>query len=214
MPRKKRIWYSGAIYHVMSRGNRKTDIYKEPRDYLDFLELMKIIQKEYPFLLHACCLMTNHFHFLLETSQTELSKIMQKLLGMYAEGYNRRYSFTGHLFQGRYTASLIENERYFLEVSRYIHLNPVKAMMVKRPADYQYSSLRCYLSDMPQEPDPAYSFLSQIITTSRVFSSFQDNPSDHYLQFVEERVKGPANIFTLGQFSLGASALIIHFSHT
>ena len=83
----------------------------------------------------------------IETVSTELWRIMQKLLSVYAEEFNHKYSFTGHLFEGQYTACIIEDERYFLELSRYIHLNPEKAKMVREPLDYEYSSYPLFMMD-------------------------------------------------------------------
>ena len=118
MARKKRVWYPGATYHVMSRGNRRGAIFKETLDYIEFLELIRLMMERYPFRIHSICLMTNHFHMALETAGTELWRIMQKVLSIYAESFNHRHSYTGHVFEGRYTACLIEDERYFLEVRR------------------------------------------------------------------------------------------------
>ena len=112
MPRKKRVWYPGAIYHVMSRGNRRTAIFKEYSDYIHFLKLAEMIREKHPYKIHSICLMTNHFHMLIETIDTELWKIMQKLLSIYAEEFNHRYNYSGHLFEGRYTSSLIEDGNY------------------------------------------------------------------------------------------------------
>ena len=122
MPRKKRIWYPGATYHVMSRGNRRNAIFRDETDHLDFLEYLKITKKVFPFRIHSLCLMTNHFHMAIETIEVELWKIMHKLLLTYSANYNIKYELTGHLFENRYTAQIIEDERYFLEVSRYIPL--------------------------------------------------------------------------------------------
>lgn len=140
MSRKKRVWYPGAIYHVMSRGNRRTVLFQDNSDYMRFLECVSLSKKQYGFRIHSMCLMTNHFHIAIGTDQVELWKIMQKMLHPYSMDYNHKYHFTGHVFESRYTACLIEDERYFLEVSRYIHLNPVKAKMVREPLDYEYSS--------------------------------------------------------------------------
>ena len=140
MPRKKRTWYPGAIYHVMSRGNRRVSLYKEEDDYLSFIEGVKKARLLYPFRIHSMCMMTNHFHMLLETENIELWKIMNRILHPYAMNFNRKYHYTGHLFEDRYTACLIEDEKYLLEVSRYIHLNPVKAQMVREPIAYEYTS--------------------------------------------------------------------------
>ncbi len=125
MARKKRIWYPGATYHVMSRGNRRGAIFKDWSDYIEFLETITRVKSVYPFKIHSLCLMTNHFHMIVETQATELWKLMHKLLLTYASNYNIKYNLTGHFFENRYTAQLIEDERYFIEASRYIHLNPV-----------------------------------------------------------------------------------------
>ena len=188
MARKKRIWYPGAIYHVMSRGNRREEIFKDHLDYLDFLEYAGIIKDKYHFHIHALCLMTNHFHMAIETQDTEIWKIMQKILSVYAESYNHRYNYSGHLFQGRYTACLIEDERYLLEVSRYIHLNPVKAAMVRNPLKYEYSSYNLFVSDDRQPKRRIDKAISNLIDTSRVLSYFcndQNNPRKEYKEFVE-----------------------------
>ena len=123
MARKKRIWYPGATYHVMSRGNRRGAIFKDEGDYYMFMQCLEHVKKQYDFKIHSICLMTNHFHMSIETESVEIWKIMHKLLLSYASNYNIKYNTTGHLFENRYTGQLIEDERYFLEVSRYIHLN-------------------------------------------------------------------------------------------
>ena len=117
MPRKKRIWYPGATYHVMSRGNRRNAIFKDRYDYYEFLECLTSVKELFGFKIHSICLMTNHFHMAIETGNKELWKIMHRLLLTYATDYNHKYGLTGHLFENRYTAQLIEDERYFLEVS-------------------------------------------------------------------------------------------------
>lgn len=129
MARPKRIWYKGAVYHVMSRGNRRKRIFTDDADYIFFLKCINKLKHYYDFKVHTICLMTNHFHMIIETGETTISKIMQELLSAYAEYYNQRYRFQGHLFEGRFRSKLIENEAYFLESSRYIHLNPIKACM-------------------------------------------------------------------------------------
>ena len=147
MARKKRVWYPGAVYHVMSRGNRRTAIFKDHSDYIHFLHIIKLISEKHPFTIHSICLMTNHFHLVMETADIELWRIMQKILSIYAEEFNHRYGYNVHLFEGRYISSIIEDDRYFLEVSRYIHLNPVKALMVREPIAYEYSSYGLFVSE-------------------------------------------------------------------
>ena len=126
-------------------------MFKDEADYLLFLEGIMRVKKKHPFKIHALCLMTNHFHMAIETEQVELWKIMSKFLHPYAMNFNRKYNYTGHLFENRYVAQIIEDERYFLEVSRYIHLNPVKAQMVRNPLDYEYSSYRNFIRATTQD---------------------------------------------------------------
>ena len=107
--------------------------------------------------------------------------------------FNHRYSFTGHLFEGRYTAQLIEDERYFLEVSRYIHLNPVKARMVRTPLDYEYSSYGEYVNDdhenmSDKKETSCRRLISELVETSRVLSCFRYNPREQYRMFVEGKI--------------------------
>lgn len=143
MARKKRIWYPGATYHVMSRGNRRYSIFKDELDYKMFIECLKCVKNQYDFKIYSICLMTNHFHMIVDSGNTEIWKIMHKLLLSYAASYNMKYKLTGHLFENRYVGQIIEDDTYLLEASRYIHLNPVKAQMVREPLAYKYSRMRC-----------------------------------------------------------------------
>ena len=185
MTRKKRVWYEGACYHIMGRGNRRGSIFKEPDDYALFLRVMKEVREKCPFILHAFCLMTNHFHLELTTKGQPIWKIMQPLMNSYARIFNGKYGYVGHLFESRYTSCLIENDIYFLEVSRYIHLNPVKASMVREPLAYEYSSYRKYVS----AGDSSKMFLdTDLLDTSRVLGSFRHNSREQYRMFVEGKI--------------------------
>ena len=188
MARQNRKWYPGATCHVMSRGNRKTPIFKEKADYLYFLELLDKVRERYPCKYHSICLMTNHFHIVLETGEVELGKIMSRILSRYAVSFNNKYSFSGHVFEGRYKSSLIEDDIYFLEVSRYIHLNPVKAKMVRNPLDYEYSSYELFVSDEDsRKATRINSAMAGLVDTSRVLSAFGSN-RDKYRLFVEGKI--------------------------
>ena len=192
MSRKKRIWYPGATYHVMSRGNRRTTLFKEQSDYMRFLECVAISRKQYSFRIHSICLMSNHFHIALETDKVELWKIMQKILHPYSMDFNHKYHFTGHVFESRYTACLIEDDRYFLEVSRYIHLNPVKAKMVREPLDYEYSSYGKFVTDErcmnERRRSKCTEMIYELTDTLRVLSCFRNNPREQYRMFVEGKI--------------------------
>ena len=168
------------------KGKPAWQIYRREEDYEIFLMLLREVQKRYPFILHAYCLMTNHFHLELTTNTDPIWKIMKPIMNHYARTFNQKYGYQGHLFDGRYGSCIIEDQRYFLEVSRYIHLNPVKAGMVGEPLDYKYSSYRCYVDrdydqakgqDTVIEPD-----------TGLVLSAFGGDPREQYRMFVEKKI--------------------------
>ena len=191
MARKRRVWYPGAIYHVMSRGNRKKNIFEDVEDYVRFLDMVQDAQEMYGFTVHAICLMTNHFHIEVETSEVALSRIMQRIKSLYAEDFNYRHHYSGHLFEGRYNACLILNDRYFLEVSRYIHLNPVKAGMVREPAAYEYSSYGAYAPCDEDRPfGKAGKMIEDLVDRSRILHMLADSQveaREQYRLFVEGR---------------------------
>ncbi len=151
MTRPLRIEYPGAVYHLFSRGNEHKDIFRSNIDYELFLDILKDTSELYDFLVHAYCLMPNHFHMLIETPNANLCNAMKRLLGLYTVRFNRAHHRLGHLFQGRYKALLVDKDNYFLQLSRYIHLNPVKAKLAKFPEDYRWSSMRYYLKDKTPE---------------------------------------------------------------
>ena len=188
MPRKKRVWYPGAVYHVMNRANRRVVLYKDEDDYYSFIESVQITSKIYQFKIHSMCLMTNHFHMLIETADTELWKIMKRMLHPYAMNFNRKYHYTGHLFEDRYTACLIENERYFLEASRYIHLNPVKAQMVREPIAYEYSSYGGFIDINGADKKKITKYIEELVETKRVLDAFGNNSREQYRMFVEGKI--------------------------
>ena len=189
MARKRRIWYPGAMYHVISRGNRRSRIFRKDRDYVHFLEIALEVRVKYPFLIHSLCLMPNHIHILLGTIDVDPGKIMHKMLGSYAGAFNYRYNCKGHLFESRYTAPIIDSQKYLLEVSRYIHLNPVKAAIVDDPADYKYSSYSLFVEDLPAQTDVyVLRMLSDLVDTTRVLSCFHEDPQEQYRAFVAEKM--------------------------
>ena len=144
MARPLRIEYPGCFYHVTSRGNEQKDIFKSRMDREKFLSYLKSSVERYGARIHAYCMMTNHYHLLMETPKGNLSQIMRHINGAYTTYFNVKRKRSGHLFQGRYKAIIVEADEYALELSRYMHLNPVRAGMVVRPQDYEWSSYRCY----------------------------------------------------------------------
>lgn len=145
MARAPRIEYPGALYHVITRGNQKQRIFRDDKDRRRYVALLVALKKTYAFRLYAYVLMNNHVHLLMETGEIPLSRIMQRLTGGYTQYFNRRHGLTGHLFQGRYKAILCDKDSYLLELTRYIHLNPVRGKGVQDPAQYPWSSYRAYL---------------------------------------------------------------------
>jgi putative transposase len=126
MARVLRLEYPGAWYHVTARGNERRPIFGDDRDRRHFLELVPTCLERFRLRLHAYVLMDNHYHLLLETREANLSRAMQWLNTAYTVWYNRRHQRVGHLFQGRYKAVIVEPETWALELSRYIHVNPVR----------------------------------------------------------------------------------------
>ncbi len=142
MARPLRLEFEGALYHITSRGNRRETIYETPEDRENFLEILGGVCAKYNWLCHAYCLMGNHYHLLIETPEANLSQGMRQLNGVYTQCFNKAHARVGHVFQGRYKASLVEKETYLLELARYIVLNPVRAGIASSPSEWPWSSYR------------------------------------------------------------------------
>ena len=152
MARPLRIEFSGALYHVTSRGDRREPIYEDDKDRLAFLSVIGEVVNRFNWLCHAYCLMTNHYHLVVETPEGNLSKGMRHLNGRYTQASNRRHGRMGHLFQGRFKGILVDKDSYLLELARYVVLNPVRAGMVKHPGMYLWSSYRAMVGEVPSPP--------------------------------------------------------------
>lgn len=144
MARKPRIHYPGAVYHVMLRGNAKQAVFQSDEEYSRFEDILAQGMEQYELVLHAYCWMKNHVHMALQVTEQPLSKLMQNLSQRYTHWFNKRYDRVGHLFQGRYKAILVQKDGYMTELIRYIHLNPVRAQIVKEPGQYSLSSHNAY----------------------------------------------------------------------
>jgi putative transposase len=145
MARPYRLQAENCLYHIMSRGDDRKRIYTKPSDFGKFLDYVMKAKERYEFYLYAYCLMANHFHLLLETILPNISQVMHYIKGSYTTYYNIRHRRTGHLFQGRFKSIIVDKDSYFLELTRYIHLNPVYAGLVQDPVMYQWSSYQGYL---------------------------------------------------------------------
>lgn len=142
MARPLRVEYPGALYHVTCRGNAREAIFFADPDRELFLQVLAQVVERFNWLCHAYCLMTNHYHLLVETVDPTLARGMRQLDGVYTQALNRRHLRTGHVFQGRYRAILVEKDAYLLELARYVVLNPVRARAVRTARDWPWSSYR------------------------------------------------------------------------
>jgi REP element-mobilizing transposase RayT len=140
MARPLRIEYPGAHYHVTSRGDRQEAIFEDDQDRTAFLNVLGEVISRFRWRCHAYCLMGNHYHLMIETPEGNLTKGMRQLNGVFTQWSNRRHKRSGHVFQGRYKAILVDRDSYFLELARYIVLNPERAAMVKHPNQWKWSS--------------------------------------------------------------------------
>jgi putative transposase len=203
MSRPLRIEYPGAVYHVTSRGNEKKPVFKDDTDRLNFLNTLQHVSKRYNWICHAYCLMTNHYHLLIETPDGNLSIGMRQLNGVYTQLFNKEHGRNGHLFQGRYKAILIQKDSHLLEVCRYVVLNPVRAKMVEKPEAYPWSS---YLATAGRaKPHPS-------LTTDWVlgqFSGKRGKARQEYSKFVMWGI-GQKTIWTevRGQAILGEEGFV------
>lgn len=150
MPRGPRFVFQNAFYHVFNRGINKQPLFLSETDYYFFLDKLHNLKNKYDHSIYAFCLMPNHFHISMRTRKIPISKIMASLTTSYSMYFNRTYNHFGPVFQNRFKSILIENNLYFLKLSQYIYLNPVKAKLVKDPASYQFSSIREALGKEPQ----------------------------------------------------------------
>ncbi len=150
MARPLRIQFPGAFYHVTSRGNERKNIFNNRTDRLRFLAYLESASESYGAVIHAYCLMDNHYHLLIETPRGNLSRIMGHINGAYTSYFNSKRERSGHLFQGRYKSILVEADAYAAELSAYIHLNPVRAGLVSRPEEFFWSSYRAYIDQIVQ----------------------------------------------------------------
>jgi putative transposase len=178
MARPLRIAFEGAFYHITARGNERRKIFLSHRDYEKFLSYLMDSLQKYGVILHVFVLMPNHYHLLIETPKPNLSSFMHCLNTAYTTYFNLKRGRSGHLFQGRYKSLVIDRDRYLLELSRYIHLNPVRAGIVERPEGYTYSSYRAYI-DPRQEV-----LIFRDLLWSMVARGRKDGPR-YYREFVQ-----------------------------
>jgi REP element-mobilizing transposase RayT len=207
MARPLRITYPGAFYHITSRGNERKAIFKTKRDRLKFLEYLGSANERYNAVVHAYCLMDNHYHLLLETPSGNLPQIMRHINGAYTTYFNVKRGRCGHLLQGRYKSILVDKDEYAKELSRYIHLNPVRANMVSVPEDYEWSSYNQYIGKNKPEEWLARDFILGYF--GRKYSTAQKGYKDFVTRMVGQNYESPLNE-VIGSVLLGSQDFI-HF---
>jgi REP element-mobilizing transposase RayT len=188
MARPLRIEYDGALYHITSRGNERKPIFKDDGDRELFLTTLGEVSERFHWICHAYCLMDNHYHLVIETPDGNLSKGMRQLNGVYTQAFNRRHRRVGHLFQGRFKGILVQKESHYLEVCRYVVLNPVRAKAVKHPREWTWSSYRATGGLAP---------VPRCLTVEEILSHFGQRrgpAQEKYREYVREGI-GKATIW-------------------
>ena len=201
MARPLRIQFPGAVYHLTSRGNARQPVFLHDHDRQVFCQLLAQVVSRYAWRCHAYCLMDNHYHLLIETLEPTLAIGMRQLNGRYTQHFNVRHHRVGHVFQGRYTAILVEKESYLLELCRYVVLNPVRARMVQRPEAWPWSS---YQATAGHTVPPSW------LTTEWLLAQLAESrvrAQQVYRKFIEAGMAAPSPWQGLrGQIYLGSEA--------
>jgi len=214
MGRPLRIEAAGMWYHIMNRGNLRKEIFKSDKDYYKFLDNLVDNCEKFNVEIHSYVLMPNHFHFFLKTNEANLSRFMHRQLTAYTNWFNQKYERVGHLFQGRYKSIVVDNNTYGTEITRYIHLNPVRtkknsklSLREKRKLlkSYQWSSYPAMIGRKP-----AYPFL-HVHETLECFGNNYKDQIKSYIDFVDEGIKSflvsPLKKI-VGQSVLGSPAFV------
>jgi len=180
MTRPLRVEYPGAYYHVINRGNAGENIFNNDRDREKFLEYLEKAVERFSIVVHTYCLMSNHYHLLIETPHPNLSAAIQWLNVSYAAYYNKKRQRSGHLFQGRFKSILVNADEYLTHLSRYIHLNPVRANIVTGPAEFSWSSYPAFIGRIKA---PDWLETGWLLA---IFGKDKKEAINNYRDFVEE----------------------------
>lgn len=188
MSRKPRVWYPGAIYHVICRGNHRLSIFRSDEDRINFLSILSDLRKEYSYHVLCYCLMTNHFHMIIETLEHSITQIMTKFNWRYVNYFNKKYKFVGRLYQDRFIAKLITDDKQLLENSRYIHLNPINTQtpLCEEIVEYPWSSYRYFITNAKDD----------LVKPEKILIMIGTNAQEKYQKYVEADRKSMEKIIT------------------
>jgi putative transposase len=189
MARQLRIEFEGAFYHITSRGNQRERIYFEDGDREKFLEILRRTKERYGYHLHAYVMMDNHYHLMVETPKANISQTMQNINTSYTVYINKKHRRSGHLFQGRFKGIIVDKDEYLGTLSRYIHLNPVRAGIVQKPESYRWSSYGVYIDSSKKDT------LVNTGDTLSMFSGKKRHAVKAYKDFVDRGIGKEDNPF-------------------
>jgi REP element-mobilizing transposase RayT len=183
MTTPKRPWYEGASYHITARGNHRNNIFRDEEDfqvYLTMVEEALLYYANNNYQIMTYCLMDNHVHLMIKTHTKPLGLLISRIHSIYTKYFNKKYNYTGHLFQDKYFSELIKDDSQLLETSRYVHLNPVRAKMVEKPEEYKWSSYFMLIGKSPKK-----------LVSSEIILSYFNNKDKHklYKEFVECKIR-------------------------
>ncbi len=181
MPRIARLTYHGGFYHIYNRGLNKSPIFYSQTDYRKLFDKLSSLAIEGDWIIYAYCFMPNHYHMLVEENNIPIAKLIGRQFTSYCVYFNKKHKRQGPLFQDRFKSKLIQKNNYFMEVSRYIHLNPFNSGLVENPQDYEYSSLKEYTGQIPRK----------IINLGKLSTLLGENDTriKDYLKFVNDGMK-------------------------
>jgi putative transposase len=197
MPRAPRVHVPGGLYHVILRGNHQQAVFDQAADYHMFEDLLARALRRYDARVHAYCWMTNHVHLATQVGDARLGRLVQAVAATYARRKQQRIPTTGHLFERRHRAILIDTDAYWMTVVRYIHRNPVAAGIVADCADYPWSSHLGYLG----ETRPAW------LTTAPTLAMFGDNAVEAIAAYQRFMAVDESRASTLGIVPCGAASV-------
>ncbi|PCI39773.1 MAG: hypothetical protein COB53_02570 [Elusimicrobia bacterium] len=181
MMRRSKVHVAGIIFHAYNRGNNRETVFHDDADHTIFLMILEKAREKFDFRLYAFCLMPNHFHLLLEVGEIPLWKIMHWMQLKYAIYYNKRYDHTGHVFQERFKSTICAKNSYFLELLRYIHLNPVRAKLCDDVLDFRWSSAKAYF-------EPPGDIVVDVKFPLSIFAPDPENARTRLLEFFREGI--------------------------